>query len=55
MSDLKTALNDCYNSLNSVLLNDLKNHCLENFEEICENLLTKGYCRISDFKNFKLY
>lgn len=28
---------------------------VKNFEEICENLLTKGYCRISDFKNFKLY
>lgn len=26
---------------------------VKNFEEICENLLTKGYCRISDFKNFE--
>lgn len=28
---------------------------VKNFEKICENLLTKGYCRISDFKNFELY
>lgn len=28
---------------------------VKNFEEICENLLTKGYCRLSDFKNFELY
>lgn len=28
---------------------------VKNFEEVCEKLLTKGYCRMSDFKNFKWY
>ena len=27
----------------------------ENFESICEQLLVKGYCRASDFKNFTWY
>lgn len=28
---------------------------VQNFEEVCEKLLTKGYCRLSDFNNFELY
>ena len=26
-----------------------------NYQAICERLLTKGYCRASDFKNFTWY
>lgn len=27
----------------------------ENFKQVCKQLLEKGYCRIEDFTNFRLY